>query len=217
MACDVPISRAAGRQIGDLCRNGARRERRSRHVAGRGSCGDRGLAADPKRLAEAGPSALARCSCRSLVGHASPVGLKSRRPASPGPRRRAESARYCTARTRDAVRPTSRVRRRAYALLWRGQRVRQRCVTRRQDSGVDCLAAWAGAHDFERSAREDHRVVPHHHDRFLWTGAKNADQVPRLSGPATSTTKRAHRSPEGEDPSPCPAPTLTGLLSPTSR
>jgi len=47
VACDVPISRAAGHQIGDLCRDGARGERRSRHVAGRGSCGGRDLAADP--------------------------------------------------------------------------------------------------------------------------------------------------------------------------
>jgi len=76
VACDVPISRDAGRQIGDPCRNGARRERRSRPVAGRGSCGDRGLAADPKRLAVAGPSALARCSCRTLVGRASQSGSR---------------------------------------------------------------------------------------------------------------------------------------------
>jgi len=39
---------------------------------------------------------------------------------------------------------------------------------------VDCLPVGAGAHDFERAAREDHCVVPHHDDRFLWTGAKNA-------------------------------------------
>ena len=40
--------------------------------------------------------------------------------------------------------------------------------------------------------------------------------MPRLSGPGTATTKRAHRS-QGDDPSPCPAPALTGPLSPTSR
>src|SRR5207245_3576786 len=34
--------------------------------------------------------------------------------------------------------------------------------------------------------------------------------VPKRSGPGTSTTNRAHRSP-------CPAPRLTGRLSPTSR
>jgi len=58
VACDVPISRAAGRLIGDLCRNGDWRERRSRCVVGRGSCGDRGLDADPNRVAEAGPPAV---------------------------------------------------------------------------------------------------------------------------------------------------------------
>ncbi len=40
--------------------------------------------------------------------------------------------------------------------------------------------------------------------------------VPKLSSPGTSTTNRAHRS-QGDDPSPCPAPALTGPLSPTSR
>ena len=41
--------------------------------------------------------------------------------------------------------------------------------------------------------------------------------MPKLSGPGTSTTKRAHRSPGGDDPSPCPPPTLTARLSPNVR
>jgi len=64
VACDAPISHAAGRQIGDLCRYAARRERPSRHAAGRESCGGPGLAADPNRGAEAGPAPMAWCSWR---------------------------------------------------------------------------------------------------------------------------------------------------------
>jgi hypothetical protein len=39
------------------------------------------------------------------------------------------------------------------------------------------LQAWAGVHDFDVMVRNDHWVVPHHDDCFLWTGAQNA--VPR--------------------------------------
>jgi len=71
--CAGLLSRAAGRQIGDPCRYGARPEPRSCHVAGRGLCGGRSLAAGPHRVAGAPAAAQSRCSCRSLVWHGNPA------------------------------------------------------------------------------------------------------------------------------------------------
>jgi len=107
--------------------------------------------------------------------------------------------------------------RRAEALWWQDQRVRQRCLTRRWDSEGfpyrlgrvltisrlrrGTIAGWLCT---TTTASSGPALRTRYH-------------MPKLSGPGTSTTKRAHRSPGGDDPSPCPPPTLTARLSPNVR